>query len=263
MADLAPLAPRHVARHRERLEIHFRTHHGGSAAEERSALEILDDAREDQKIAQGRLPQRSPVAIRVLVGDVVPDPHVHGRRNVRFVRSSEDREVLVREVAGGDELSHRLSEPEPFGVPCPDDVVELRGLLPMPEPPVEDILGDRLRRRPYQRQLEIVDRARPVHRNDGDPLATYEVADVAGEALLYHVRPHHQHDARSAANPLDHRIRDPRERGVFERYRHLAHVQDKVEIHQVGPLAQRADIELSAIELFKFARHCTFQVITG
>ena len=91
------------------------------------------------------------------------------------------------------------------------------GLVPQPELAVLDVAGHALGGRADQRELEVVDRARAVHRDVGDEAAFHQVDDEAREPDLDHVRAHQQDHRRAVRARWTIRSAMLRQRGIIER----------------------------------------------
>jgi len=77
MFNCVPLLPGNVADHREGLQINFRAHDRGPEIQHDTALKGFNGLSKDQKVAIAGRAERCPVAVGMLVNDVVAHADVN------------------------------------------------------------------------------------------------------------------------------------------------------------------------------------------
>src|SRR5690349_17142424 len=90
---------RDVAAHGKRLQVNLRTHDRGPEAEQDPAVHLLHGAGEDEEIAIAAVAERRPVAVRMLMQDVVTDADMNGGWHVQAPGSGEHAEMTTRKAA--------------------------------------------------------------------------------------------------------------------------------------------------------------------
>src|ERR1700730_17920065 len=99
VSDLSTFLTRHVAGHRQGLEVDFRSHHGRAEVQQDAAFQPRDRLDEGQEIAIARRPKRGAVAIPMLVNDVVADADVNRYRHAQPDARGQYADVRVRKGA--------------------------------------------------------------------------------------------------------------------------------------------------------------------
>src|SRR5580700_9413954 len=72
--NLSAFLMRHVSGHRQRFEINFGSHHGRPKIQSHAAFEPRDGLSQDQEVAIARQSKRGPVAVCVLMNNVIANP---------------------------------------------------------------------------------------------------------------------------------------------------------------------------------------------
>ncbi len=118
---------------------------------------------EDQKVTVAGGAQRLAVAIRVLVDNVVANPHMHGSRDRMSICRGQDADLLVWEIAACRASSHIFTQSERKFRRFANCVIQATGFAPKAEFAAADVTRHAFRGGADARQFVIVNRPRAIH----------------------------------------------------------------------------------------------------
>jgi len=154
-------------------------------------------AREDEDVTVARGSERCPVAVRVLVEDVIADAHVQGHRDREPPGGRHHAQVTMRVIALGYAPAGVLAQTQLARGCFPDPVVRLARFAPQPELGGTNVARDALRGGSDAREFVVVDSPGAIHGDMVDGAALEHVDDVPVDVGADDMRPHHEDPRRA------------------------------------------------------------------
>ncbi len=194
MPDLAALLSGDIPHHGKGLEINLRRHDGAAEVHDRAILQPLQNVRKDEEIRVAGGADGGAVAIWVFVDDVVPDADVDGEGYSVSEGGGKYADIAVWEIAFFDGATDGLAVP---GIPRDGfggQIVQASGFLPESESSVADISGHAFGGLADEGELEVVNGARAIGGQAGNPALSHQVDEIALHARTQYVGAHHQDD---------------------------------------------------------------------